>query len=92
MQIGQQPEGRTFFVRLGCSLSDLPSVFAEKMGDRAAFWKRVWPRWPAFQFSKRDDPPLRVFSHEDSPESQDWRETTDLCPELTNRRSPLKRF
>jgi hypothetical protein len=85
MQIGQQPESRAFFLRLGCSLSDLPSMFAEKMADRAPFWKRIWPRRPAFQFSKRDDPPLRgFFPMRIRPQSQNWRKTTDLCPELTN--------
>jgi hypothetical protein len=67
------------------SLSDLPSVFAEKTAGRAAFWKWVWPPRPAFEFSKRDYLPLRVFfPMRIRPQESGWRKTTDLCPELTN--------
>jgi hypothetical protein len=60
MRIGQQPESRIFSVQLECSLSDLSGMLAEKMADRAAFWKRVWPRRPTCQLLKRADPPRSV--------------------------------
>lgn len=42
---------------------------------------------------KREDPTLRVFfSVGVRLRSPDWRKTNDLCPELVNRRSPLRRF